>query len=55
MIGAGDIDYMDPGAAYYQPTFTVAKAVYRTLLTWAPDDVEEPTPDLADVEPTDLR
>ena len=31
MIGAGDIDYMDPGAAYYQPTFTVANAVYRGL------------------------
>src|SRR5215210_5688463 len=46
-----DIDYMDPGAAYYQPTYTVDFATLRQLLSWQPDDVEEPTPDLADGEP----
>ncbi len=55
MIGAGDIDYMDPGAAYYQPTYTVTKAVYRGLLTGQPDDVKEPTPDLAEGEPRSPR
>ena len=39
---------MDPGAAYYQFTYMVTQATHRNLLSWAPDDVEEPTPDLAE-------
>ncbi|MEO8092168.1 MAG: ABC transporter substrate-binding protein [bacterium] len=48
VLAAGDIDYMDPGAAYYQFTFMVTNAGHRTLLTWAPEDTEEPTPDGAE-------
>jgi peptide/nickel transport system substrate-binding protein len=51
VLSAGDIDYMDPGAAYYQFTYMLTNATHRPLLTWAPDDVEEPTPDLAEAEP----
>jgi peptide/nickel transport system substrate-binding protein len=47
MLNAGDVDYMDPGAAYYQTTYTVTGATQRPLLSWQPDDVEKPTPDLA--------
>jgi peptide/nickel transport system substrate-binding protein len=48
VLAAGDIDYIDPGSAYYQFTFSVTQAVYRNLLNWQPDDVNEPTPDLAE-------
>ncbi len=51
VLMAGDIDYMDPGGAYYQPTYMVTQAAHRSLFSWAPDDVEEPTPDLAESEP----
>lgn len=51
VLAADDIDYMDPGAAYYQFTYSVTMAGHRTLLNWAPDDVEKPTPDLAEGEP----
>jgi peptide/nickel transport system substrate-binding protein len=50
MLNAGDVDYMDPGAAYYQTTYTVTQATQRALLAWDPDDVEKATPDLADGE-----
>lgn len=51
VLSSSDIDYMDPGAAYYQFTYMVTNAVHRTLLTWDPDDTNLPTPDLADGEP----
>jgi peptide/nickel transport system substrate-binding protein len=51
VISAGDIDYMDPGAAYYQFTYMLTQATHRLLVAWAPDDVEAPTPDLAEGEP----
>lgn len=51
VLAADDIDYMDPGAAYYQFTYMVTSAGHRALLSWEPDDVEEPTPDLAEAEP----
>ena len=51
MLAAGDIDYMDPGAAYYQQTYEETMATQRGLMGWAPDDVDAPTPDLADGEP----
>ncbi len=35
VLAAGDIDYMDPGAAYYQFTYMVTQATHRTLLGWA--------------------
>jgi len=51
VLSAGDIDYMDPGGAYYTFTYQVTEAAHRTLLGWAPADVEKPTPDLAEAEP----
>jgi peptide/nickel transport system substrate-binding protein len=51
VLNAGDIDYMDPGAAYYQNSYMVTQATHRSLLSWAPDDVDEPSPDLAVSEP----
>ncbi len=51
VLNAGDIDYMDPGAAYYQNTYMVTLAGHRTLMGWAPDDVDNPRPDLAASEP----
>jgi peptide/nickel transport system substrate-binding protein len=52
VIAASDVDYLDPGAAYYQFTYMVSSASQRALMSWQPDDVEQPTPDLADGEPT---
>lgn len=52
VIAAGDVDYIDPGAAYYQFTYMVTSAAQRALLSWQPDDVANPTPDLATGEPT---
>jgi peptide/nickel transport system substrate-binding protein len=51
VLAAGDIDYMDPGAAYYQFTYMITQAAHRSLLSWQADDVNEPTPDLAEEEP----
>jgi peptide/nickel transport system substrate-binding protein len=52
VIAASDVDFIDPGAAYYQFTYMVTSAAQRALLSWQPDDVESPTPDLAEGEPT---
>jgi peptide/nickel transport system substrate-binding protein len=52
VIAAGDVDYIDPGASYYQFTYMVTEATQRGLFGWAPDDKVDPTPDLADGEPT---
>nr|MBA2522291.1 hypothetical protein [Solirubrobacterales bacterium] len=51
VIAASDVDYIDPGAAYYQFTYMVTSAVHSPLVGWAPDDVEQPTPLLAESEP----
>jgi peptide/nickel transport system substrate-binding protein len=51
VVNAGDIDFMDPGAAYYQNTYILDYAVFRALLGWPPDEDEAPQPDLADGEP----
>ena len=47
ILSEGDIDYMDPGAAFYQVTYVLDFGVFRQLESWAPDDLDEPTPDLA--------
>ena len=52
MIAASDVDYIDPGAAYYQFTFMVTAATQSSLEAYAPADVEEPTPLLASAAPT---
>jgi peptide/nickel transport system substrate-binding protein len=51
VLFAGDVDYIDPGAAYYQSTYLIDAATQRQLASWQPDDVEKPTPDLAEGEP----
>jgi peptide/nickel transport system substrate-binding protein len=51
VLASDDVDYMDPGAAYYQFTYMVTNATQRNLVNWDPDDIEEPTPDLASDDP----
>ena len=52
VIAASDVDYIDPGAQYYQFSYMVSAATQSTLVGWAPGDVEEPTPLLATELPT---
>ena len=49
-LNEGDIDYMDPGAAYYQVTYSLDLATQRTLMGWPPN-ATTPVPDLADGQP----
>jgi peptide/nickel transport system substrate-binding protein len=51
IVMAGDIDFMDPGAAYYQQTYVLDYAWQRSLLGWPPGEDEEALPDLADGPP----
>ena len=50
VLNEGDIDYMDPGAAYYQVTYELTLATQRTLMGWPPN-ATQPVPDLADGQP----
>jgi peptide/nickel transport system substrate-binding protein len=50
VLAEGDIDYMDPGAAYYQFTYQMDEATQRGLMGWQPADTQ-PSPDLADGPP----
>ncbi len=50
VLNEGDIDYMDPGAAYYQVTYELDLATQRTLMGWPPD-ATQPVPDLAADDP----
>lgn len=51
VIASGDVDYIDPGAAYYQFSYMVLYPMQRPLYSYAPDDTTKPSPDLADGEP----
>jgi peptide/nickel transport system substrate-binding protein len=51
VLAASDIDYMDPGAAYYQFTYMFDLAWFTPLMGWQPDDTTQPTPLLATGEP----
>ena len=51
VIASGDVDYIDPGAAYYQFSYMVLYPMQRPLYSYAPDDTTKPTPDFADGEP----
>ena len=46
LLSAGDVDYVDPGQAYYSFSFQVLKPVHRALYT-IPADKVNPVPDLA--------
>ncbi len=52
VIAASDVDYIDPGAAYYQFTFMVTGATQSSLEAYAPGDIEQATPLLAAEAPT---
>ncbi|MBV8928290.1 MAG: hypothetical protein JO152_04095 [Mycobacteriaceae bacterium] len=52
MLANGDVDYIDPGAAYYQPTYMVDQAVDSPLMGWPPDDTAAPKPLLAAAAPS---
>ncbi len=47
VISAGDVDFMDPGAAYYQFSYMVLYPMHRPLFSWEPAETESPNPDLA--------
>jgi len=50
VISSGDVDYIDPGAAYYQYTYMIDGALDRPLVGWPPDETQKPQPDLAESE-----
>lgn len=52
VIAASDVDYIDPGAAYYQYSFMVDSATQSPLEAYAPADIENATPLLATEAPT---
>jgi peptide/nickel transport system substrate-binding protein len=51
VIGEADVDYIDPGAAYYQPTYMVDLAVDSPLMGWPANDTAAPVPLLAASQP----
>jgi peptide/nickel transport system substrate-binding protein len=51
VISSGDVDYIDPGAMYYQFSYMIQQATHRTLLGWPPDVTDQPVPDIAESEP----
>ncbi len=46
ILSAGDVDYIDPGIAYYSFSYTVHYATQRPVLAYKPNSVR-PVPDLA--------
>jgi peptide/nickel transport system substrate-binding protein len=47
IMSSGDVDYIDPGAAYYQFSFIVTYATQRPLFSYKPADARKAVPDLA--------
>ncbi len=47
VLANGDVDYIDPGAAYYQPTYMIDLAADTPLMGWPPNDTAAPVPLLA--------
>jgi peptide/nickel transport system substrate-binding protein len=52
VIANSDVDYIDPGAAYYQPTYMIDLAADSPLMGWPPNDTAAPQPLLAASQPT---
>lgn len=50
VLSNGDVDYIDPGAAYYQFSFIEVYATQRPLFSYKADDASKAVPDLADGE-----
>jgi peptide/nickel transport system substrate-binding protein len=51
VLSAGDVDHIDPGAAYYSFTYQITYATQRPLLAYKPSSVKA-IPDLASAMPT---
>jgi peptide/nickel transport system substrate-binding protein len=51
VIASGDVDYIDPGAQYYQFSYMISDATQRRLVGWPPDETDQPQPDIAESEP----
>jgi peptide/nickel transport system substrate-binding protein len=51
ILSEGDIDHLDPGAAYYQFTYAITYVTQRPLLAYKPNSIQ-PVPDLAASMPT---
>jgi peptide/nickel transport system substrate-binding protein len=51
VLSAGDVDHIDPGAAYYSFTYEITYATQRPLLAYKPDSIDA-VPDLASAMPT---
>jgi peptide/nickel transport system substrate-binding protein len=51
VIASGDVDYIDPGAQYYQFSYMISDVTHRKLVSWPPDVTDQPQPDLAESEP----
>jgi peptide/nickel transport system substrate-binding protein len=51
VLASGDVDYIDPGAAYYQYSYQIDFATQRPLFSWPPPEVRTPQPDFAAEEP----
>src|SRR5437763_10065360 len=47
VLSNGDVDYIDPGAAYYQFSYILDYAIVRPLYSYKPQDDINATPDLA--------
>jgi peptide/nickel transport system substrate-binding protein len=52
VIAQGDVDFIDPGAAYYQPTYMLDLAADSPLMGWPPNDTAAPVPLLASGQPS---
>lgn len=50
VLGASDVDYVDPGHTYYTTGYMLAYAIGRPLYSYKPNE-DTPTPDLADGQP----
>ena len=45
-------DYLDPGQAYFTPTYAVEYATQRPLFAYLPNTSSTPSPDMAEFMPT---
>src|SRR5580658_7298392 len=54
LVGTGDVDFMDPNVAYYNPTYLVLRAWSRQLYSYpaTPGRTADVVPDLATEMPT---
>ncbi len=51
VLSAGDVDYMDPGQAFYTFSYQIVYSTQRALYFFSPEDSEKQVPDLADGPP----